>query len=363
MKIALVCHRWDGAGGGLELWAMQLVAGLAARGHEMHVVAFDVRSPSHAATLHSLPARLGKLARGEAVLQALREIAADIVHDTGVGWSYDVLHPQAGSQMANHWRDLRSRSLLARVASRVRPGEVGWRRQVRELEDRQYRQAQGAILIASKVAADGLRDLYGVAEQRIRIVPNAVDTQRFSPSRCSERRRQARRHWGFGEETVFLFSALNPRLKGVYPLLRAMRKLGGCRLLIAGGAPPSHYRRMKNVLFAGYLEDPLQALAAADAFVLPSYHDACSLTVLEAWACGLPAVTSRFNGASELMEDGVHGFRVDDPGDAAGLAEAMGCLVDPLLRRRMAAATRSLALENGFDRHLDRIEAAYRSVG
>ena len=33
-----------------------------------------------------------------------------------------------------------------------------------------------------------------------------------------------------------------------------------------------------------------------------------SLTVLEAWACGLPAVTTRLNGAAELMRDGAEGF-------------------------------------------------------
>lgn len=362
MKIALVLDRWDRRGGGLELWAKDLVAGLSARGYDMHVAAFEFRSPVDGATPHLLPPRQGKVARGEAAAELLRGIAADIVHDTGVGWRCDVLHPQVGSKMANHRRDLDSRPPLARWVGSIRPGRWRWQRDVRELERRQYQQPGGTIVVPSKLVADDLRTLYGVAEQRFRLVPNGVDTERFSPERRIARRAEARRQFGFGHETVFLFSAMNPRLKGALPALRAMSRLRGCRLLMIGGEPPSEYRRVEGTLFGGYFEDPLLPLAAADAFVLPTYHDACSLTVLEAWATGLPVVTTRFNGASELMKNGVEGFRIDDPADDAALAEAMKRLDDPRLREWMSRAARALALDNSLERHLDRIEDVYRSL-
>ena len=63
--------------------------------------------------------------------------------------------------------------------------------------------------------------------------------------------------------------------------------------------------------------------AHADFFVLPTRHDPCSLVVLEALAMGLPVISTRFNGACEIMTDGVHGFVLNDPADVAALADAM----------------------------------------
>ena len=292
----------------------------------------------------------------------MRELGADIVHDTGVGWSYDVIHPQAGSKLANDRRHIESRPIPERWLRQVQLHYWKWRREVRELELRQYKQSDGTIVAGSNMVAGDLKRLYGVANERIQIVPNAVDTDRFSPERRETLRDDARRRYGFGEETVFLFSAMNPILKGALPLLRSMRRLRGCRLLMIGGEPPKEYRSIESVVFGGYAGDPAVPLAAADVVVHPTYYDACSLTVLEAWACGLPVVTTRLNGASELMEDGVEGFRLDDPGDDRKLAAAMDQLIDPLVRERMSPAARALALKNTFQSHLERIETVYRSL-
>lgn len=362
MKIALVCDRWDDRGGGLELWAQQFVAGMRARGHALHVVTFDARSPAEGATLHVLTQREGKLAKAEAVEAAVGQLRADIVHDTGVGWSSDVIHPHAGSKLANNHRHIESLPRPGRWLRQLRPRYWKWRLDVQELERRQYEQSSGTIVAPSNRVAEDLKALYGVSDNRIHVVPNAVNTDRFSPERRETLRDDARRRYGFGEETVFLFSAMNPILKGAWPLLRAMRRLRGCRLLMIGGEPPKEYRTIEGVVFTGYAGDPAVPLAAADAVVHPTYYDACSLTVLEAWACGLPVVTTRFNGGSELMEDGAEGFQLDDPDDDRKLAAAMEHLIDPLVRKRMSPAARALALKNTFESHLERIETVYRSV-
>lgn len=149
MIIALICDRWDHQGDGLELWAWRFVAEMGRRGHSMHVVTLDVRSPANGATLHPIQAGRSKLARAGAVETAVRGLGADIVHDTGVGWTYDVIHPQAGSRMANDHRDIASRPWPQRWLRQLRPARWAWRRNVRELEHRQYQQSDGIVLAVS----------------------------------------------------------------------------------------------------------------------------------------------------------------------------------------------------------------------
>ena len=63
--------------------------------------------------------------------------------------------------------------------------------------------------------------------------------------------------------------------------------------------------------------------AAVDALLLPSYYDPCSLVVLESLACGTPVVTSRHNGASELLEPEESGFVLEEPSDVRAMMRAL----------------------------------------
>lgn len=371
MKVALVCDRYDPDGGGLEQWASQVVARLEARGHEVHVVAFRIAGGVRGERAHELAWHPGRLDRAAAVERALDAIAPDVVHDTGVGWRYDVLHPQAGAKIANHRRDLASLPALARLGRRASPALHRWRREVAELERRQYRVSDGLVLAVSARVAHDLGSLYGVAGDRLRLVPNGVDVERYSPDRCAALRGAERARLCVDAGTpVILFAARNPRLKGLSSLLRATARLrdGGTRLrvVVIGSEPDAGLRREAArqrldgiVHFAGSVPDPLPCYAAADAFVLPTWYDACSLTVLEACACGLPAVTTRCNGASELLVHGRDGFVLDDPADVPALAALVKLAVDARESGRLGRAARDVALRHTLDRNVDAIENAY----
>ena len=105
--------------------------------------------------------------------------------------------------------------------------------------------------------------------------------------------------------------------------------------------------------------NPLDAYAAADIYAQPTYYDPCSLTVLEALACGLPVITTRRNGASELLTHGRDGFILDRPGDLDGLAEAILALCEADLRRDVGAAARALAEGHSTERNYRGILAVY----
>jgi UDP-glucose:(heptosyl)LPS alpha-1,3-glucosyltransferase len=93
------------------------------------------------------------------------------------------------------------------------------------------------------------------------------------------------------------------------------------------------------------------AYFAADFLVHPTFYDPCSLVVLEALACGLPVITTRANGASELLHPPQEGYVVEDPHDHDRLACAMAQLLDPARRAARAQAARRAAEHWTFEHH------------
>ena len=99
------------------------------------------------------------------------------------------------------------------------------------------------------------------------------------------------------------------------------------------------------VINVGAIDDPVPYYAAADVFVLPTFYDPCSLSVSEAAASGLPSVTTRFNGAAELLTEGVDGSVISDPADDAGT----GRRTPPALRSERPAADGRSSTEAGLE--------------
>ena len=86
--------------------------------------------------------------------------------------------------------------------------------------------------------------------------------------------------------------------------------------------------------------------AAADIFILPTIYDPFSNACLEALASGLPVITTRENGFSEIIRDGVHGSVVDSASNVAALRDAIRFWSDE--SRRMAARSANADLASHF---------------
>ena len=104
------------------------------------------------------------------------------------------------------------------------------------------------------------------------------------------------------------------------------------------------------------------SLGENDFFVLPTYYDPCSLVVFEALACGLPVITTRCNGAGELISEGREGFVVDRPDDVEALASALERMTDDASRAAMSARATRLGREQSFDRHVARLVELFEEV-
>jgi UDP-glucose:(heptosyl)LPS alpha-1,3-glucosyltransferase len=170
-----------------------------------------------------------------------------------------------------------------------------------------------------------------------------------------------------------LIVAHNFALKGVPSLVRATGRLAalGCpvRLAVAGGKRHAAAARLAaregvadRVSFLGSVDDAAPWYAAADAYVQPTFYDPCSLVVLEAFAAGLPVVTSRFNGAGELLTEGREGYLVDDPANVDELVQRLRPLLEPEIRERMGLAARQLAEQHSWERNCHEVLDVYHEI-
>ena len=178
-------------------------------------------------------------------------------------------------------------------------------------------------------AADTLARVHGVPAERIAVIPNAVPAARF-PVPDTADRTAARRRFDLPAEApvVTCVGALSPE-KQVAAAIAAVGALEGIHLLVVGDGPQRAELEARargaapgRVTFAGVLPGPQDALAAADAIVLPSRTEGMPAVLIEAGLSGLPAVASRVGGVAEIVRHGETGM-VAEPGDVDGFTEGL----------------------------------------
>ncbi len=373
MKIAFCYESVLPARGGCETYIADLARRLVADRHEVHLYAcrWDEHALPAGVRYHALPAPRGPRFLRPWRFGALCERALqEGTHDVSVGfdktWGQDVLYPQGGLHSASVEHNLRKyRSGLARGAARA----VKWLDlaywSFRRLERRQYlMEPRPLVVVNSHMVRGHFQRHYNVPAEDLYVVRSAIDPNRFPEADRLRRRLEWRQHWVIApDETVGLFAAMNYRLKGLDPLLHAVARLPRgagppFRLLVVGNPESGAYQRLvrrlgiaDRVRFAGHCPEMRNAYFASDFLVHPTFYDPCSLVVLEALACALPVITTRYNGASELLRPLQEGYVIDDPHDHDRLAWAMAQLLEPSRRSACAQAARRTAALWTFEHH------------
>jgi UDP-glucose:(heptosyl)LPS alpha-1,3-glucosyltransferase len=247
------------------------------------------------------------------------------------------------------------------------------------------------IIAISHFVADQLFEHYAIPSRRIETIPNAASIVPFEPQQQAATRAKVRQLLGLDEsDVVFLFAAMNPGLKGLSQLLKAMAEAGDAarqaRLVVAGASPVSEMNaaealgiadRIRWVGLTGQIDAFYQA---ADVTVLPTFYDPASKVVIESLLHGKPAISTRYNGASQWIVDPPAGATNTSPlgprlsedeqaalGQPAGrmidrpdatdqLARAITDLCDADERQRCTAAAAQLDPRLNMDAHVDALE-------
>lgn len=378
MKIALVTYRADSARGGAERYTVDLAAALIERGHEVSIVATDEPSlPEGIGLVHLPPQGAGRTGKYRSFLRALDHHLStqsyDIVHAMLPVYQCDIYHPHAGLAAESvQFGFQRQRTVLRRWLSRIGNRMNRKRRHFAEVE-RTLLSGDNppVVLCLSNYIKAEVRRHYSMDESKLVRLFNAVNLDRFDPS-SEDRGKLVRERLGIAlDAVVALCMAQDFARKGVATAIRAVAQLGDSRLvlLVVGRDNAAPYRRLarqlevdSQVIFAGATDDPVSFYQAGDFFVLPTRHDPCSLVVLEALAMGLPVISTRFNGACEIMVDGQHGFVMNDAEDVAALAGAMGELCDANRRQAMHQQVVKLRPQLSYTHHLDQLIGLYQQL-
>lgn len=226
------------------------------------------------------------------------------------------------------------------------------------------------FLPVSRGVAAELQKHYDIGPAKLRIVPNAADTDRFKPLSDGERNAWRETCQVPQDQLIAIFAGGEWARKGLDFAIHAMGHLNDVplTLYVAGDDPDrARFQQMARdagaadrIIFGGFRQDMPQALAAADLFLFPSWYEAFSLATIEAAACGLPVVATRINGTEDFIVPGQNGDFIEH--DGAQIARVLRRLcADPHQLKGMGVNARKLVEKNyTWDRVAQMTEDAYR---
>ena len=225
----------------------------------------------------------------------------------------------------------------------------------------------------SERTSGDLVKFYGANPAKIQVIYNGVDSDRFTPANV-QHRSAIRQRYGIPDAALVVLFVGEYRRKGLATVVRAVGDLQDPRvhLLAVGRGDAEHFRALAaqagiagRATFAGPTRDVEQVFGAADLFAFPTYYEPFGMVITEAMASGLPVITSRSAGASEMITEGVSGLLLDRPGDDEELSrKIMSLLADEPGRKEMGLRARPAASGYSWS-HVaeDTLRLYYRSLG
>jgi UDP-glucose:(heptosyl)LPS alpha-1,3-glucosyltransferase len=379
LDVGLVILHADATRGGAERYTLDLARALTARGHAVTLLAASFGETPSGARQVALGAR-GRTRAGQlgAFLDSLDahldQRRYDVVHAMLPVRRCDIYQPHAGIAADNlrhghlKYPD-RTRRALAWLGNRLNRR----RKLLSAVERRLLTGDSPPILIcSSEVQQQVALAHYPLREIHLARLFNAVELEELDPTARPEARAAMRARLAVRQEQVLgLLIARDWVRKGVRQAIQAAARVHDPRLVLAivGQEEPGRYRALARALrvetqvqFFGWAPDLYSFYRAADFFVLPTRADTCSLVVLQALAMGLPVISTRQNGACEIMTDGRHGVVLPDPQNIDALSHAMRGMLDTATRERMAAAALELRSELAYETHLARMLEIYEQA-
>jgi len=351
-RIAFV-RRGYSQSGGAEAYLKRVADGIAKAGHDVQLV-----------TTNEWPEDewpFGSIRRLEATtvigfadeLEQVRpQLQCDVLFSLERVWNCDVY--RAGDGVHRAWLG-RRRKYEIPLKQFVR-GASRKHRDLLQLEESLFvKRKARQVIVTSQMVANEIIDLYRYPADKIDLVRNGVPLERFRfpPALCERSRAKLKLK---RDQIALLFAGSGWERKGLLFAIEAMAlcKNRKMRLLVAGWGDARPYKmtrlrfwREDPVQFLGEVADLMPVYAAADIFILPTIYDPFSNACLEALASGLPVITTRSNGFSEIIKDGVHGSIVDNPANLVGLRQAIRFWSDS--SRRDAVRPANIERASQFD--------------
>ncbi len=361
MRIGIIRARYNPFGGA-EVFMGRFIKGLAARGHS--VIVYSAEWPEEkGVTLRRVrtrgPSFMRPLFFAMEAKKAVEEDRPDVVISFERTFSQDIY--RAGDGCHREWLRRRAASIgpFKRLTIYLSPKH----RVLLYLEKRLFRDPRLKRVVAnSRRGRDEITRLYGLRQEDICVIYNGVrPLERGARKRGAERKRLREKLGISPGEKVLLFVGSGFERKGLKYLMRALQHLPqGTRLVVIGKGRTGPYEKEAErlgvearVIFMGPVKGAADYYPLGDVFVLPTIYEPFSNACIEAMAAGLPVVTSRVNGVSEVIEDNVSGAVVEDPMDDAELARRIRPFLDTKKARAAGSAARKTAASLTMEKNVE----------
>lgn len=291
----------------------------------------------------------------------LRELSPDVVHTHQIGalWYLGKGAKKSDTAAIIHTEHIdnvgKSRGLWRKIKTRL-------------LWNRAAKYCDRFCCVSEDIAKSAQR--WGtVAKSKVRVVLNGIDVERYSGSVDGD---AIRRQFGIRNDAIVVGTVGRlAEVKNQELLIRAASQLVATQpmlhLLVVGDGPErQNLTRLatdlglsERVTFAGYQAAPERLLSAMDIFALTSRLEGLPLAMLEAWATGLPVVSSAVGGIPKVVQDGENGLLFPN-GDLPQLVKHLGDLLGNQERRASLAKAGYQAVSSKYS--LSRMAADYDTI-
>ena len=372
MRIGITCYPTYGGSGAV---ATELGIGLAARGHEVHFISYaqPFRLSGFHERVYFHEVEMERYPLFEHTHYTLALAAA--IHDTSLREELDIIHvhyaiPHATSAwIAREMLEEEGGPPLVTTLHGTDVTLVGLHPSFHAITRFSIMRSQGITAVSRFLKEVTVRD-FRVPEERVRVIPNFVDTELFRRGRDPCHREVFAPS---GEKVVMHVSNFRPvkRVVDVIEVFAGIRKELPARLVLAGDGPDRPRAAEKaralgvhdDVIFLGKHASVEELLPCADLFLMTSESESFGLAALEAMSCGVPVVGYRAGGLPEVVPHGEAGLLVPLRAVEEATAAGAGLLADPARWERFSEGARRVAVERfGVGLVLPLYEAYYESV-
>ncbi len=375
MRIALIIKDYSLKKGGLERYVVNLSNELLNMGHEVHVIANYWDKPvSPEIIFHKVPIiKFSFFFKNISFVRNTRKLLNKDFFDIISGFSriYPLDAYRIGHKVRQHLLKVQYPSKFERFLKYISIRHLT----ILYLEKQIFKKDNFRKIIANSNLGKSHAILYyKVPEDKIEVIYNGVDLKKFNPQVKIRYRDAFRKKLGLSEDDILiLFVGRNFRLKGVKNIIQSLPLIRGekdkIHVLIVGKGKPSSFLRLAGklgvkdrIVFEGESHQIEKFYAAGDIFVLPTLYDPFANVCLEAFACGIPVITTRMNGAAEIIEQGKNGFVIGESAPADELAQKITQLLSRKLREKMGRHAFETAKKYTLTQNAEKVEKLYQEI-
>jgi len=372
LKIGITCYPTYGGSGAV---ATELGLELAQRGHEVHFITyaqpfrlsgFQERLYFHEVEMDHYPLFEHppySLALAVSIHEVAEEYGLDLVH-----MHYAIPHATSAWIAGEMFED-RPAPRIVTTLHGTDITLVGQHPSFHSITRFSILKSDGLTAVSDYLRDETVLN-FGVPGERIRVIPNFVDTARYRREITPSHRAALA---PAGEKILMHVSNFRAvkRVEDVVRVFAGVRARVPARLIMIGDGPerPRALQQAEamgivdSVSFLGKHNAVEELLACADLFLLPSESESFGLAALEAMACGTPVVASRVGGLPEVVEDGESGYLLPVGNVEAMVEAAAEVLGSPDQWAAMSRAARAVSEERfSANRVVPEYEAFYGEV-